>query len=61
MLAINSTGAVWTPEIALRRRGRIAAGAAAADLFCTPENIPDGHLKKTGDLVWHVIACAQWL
>ena len=34
-----------SPENALRRRGRIAADAAAADLFCTPENKPDGHLK----------------
>ena len=35
-----------SPKIALRRRGRIAADAAAADLFCTPENKPDGHLNK---------------
>ena len=35
-----------SPKIALRRRGRIAADAAAADLFCTPENKPDGHLKR---------------
>ena len=36
-----------SPKIALRRRGRIAADAAAADLFCTPENKPDGHLNDS--------------
>ena len=40
-----------SPKIALRRRGRIAADAAAADLFCTPENKPDGHLKA--GVNWH--------
>ena len=42
-----------SPENALRRRGRIAADAAAADLFCTPENKPDGHRNISTKIKHH--------